>query len=259
MAKAGNYILLLTIMTVTTASLYDASANRQLEQMKKLVDILHEKLISEECPDPEQQHYKRSVLDTSSDGIQLEAYKELYTHLVDLLIICRKAKQETTSSTTKTITTTPTDMTTPSTTTIPTTTPPSLPVECMNAINLTESWRLDHSGSDIRPINGGWNCDTRLINSGRPWFRFSGNAGSKLLTSCPPRHSCGTGAALWSNSTMPSAIGVATSFTAQGSYNNCNDYPRQASVMRCSSAPSDFVYRYDDSSTLCYFGFCGMD
>ena len=42
MAKAGNYILLLTIMTVTTASLYDASANRQLEQMKKLVDILHE-------------------------------------------------------------------------------------------------------------------------------------------------------------------------------------------------------------------------
>ena len=94
MAKSGNYILILTFMTVTTASFYDAFANRQLEQMKKLVDILHEKLITEECPDPEQQRYKRSVLETSSDGIQLEAYKELYTHLVDLLIICRNAKQE---------------------------------------------------------------------------------------------------------------------------------------------------------------------
>ena len=34
MAKSGNYILFLTFMPVTTASLYDASANRQLEQMK---------------------------------------------------------------------------------------------------------------------------------------------------------------------------------------------------------------------------------
>ena len=95
MAKSGNYILILTFMTVTTASFYDPFANRQLEQMKKLVDILHEKLITEECPDPEQQRNKRSVLETSSDGIQLEAYKELYTHLVDLLIICRKDRKST--------------------------------------------------------------------------------------------------------------------------------------------------------------------
>ena len=278
MAKSGNYILILTFMTVTTASFYDAFANRQLEQMKKLVDILHEKLITEECPDPEQQRYKRSVLETSSDGIQLEAYKELYTHLVDLLIICRKAKQETSPTTTKTTITTPTSTapatimtatttkpmvmtTTPSTTTIPTTaTSTPLPVECVNAINLTESWRLDHDGSHIRPINGGYNCDARdMINSGRPWFRFSGSGGTKLLDSCPPAFSCGTAFSLWSNSTMPSAIGVVTGFTAQGSWEYCDEYPRQASVMRCSSAPSDFVYRYDDSSDWCNFGFCGMD
>ena len=184
---------------------------------------------------------------------------------MDLLSICRKANQETTSTTTRPTKTTPssttlTEMTTPTTTTIPTTTPPSLPVECVNAINLTESWRLDHSGSHIRPINGEYNGDTRdMINSGRPWFRFSGNAGSKLLDSCPPWYSCGTEIPFWSNSTMPSAIGVVTRFTAQGSFIKCNQIDRQFSVMRCSSAPSDFVYRYEDISDHWNLGFCGMD
>ena len=218
-------------------------------------------------------------MEASSDGVQLEAQSELYQHLVDLLIACRKAKQE--KTTTKVVfvlfaapkkTKTTSKTSTPTTTTTPTTTPTRttpktatttsapLPVECENAINLTESWRLDHSGSNIGPINGRWNCDTRdMINSGRPWFRFSGSGGTKLLDSCPPKFSCGTAGALWSNSTMPSAIGVVMNFTAQGSYYNCNEYPRQASVMRCSSAPSDFVYRYDDSSDQCEIGFCGMD
>ena len=121
---------------------------------------------------------------------------------------------------------TPTDMTTPTTTTIPITTRPSLPVECLNAINLTESWRLDHSGSDIRPINGGWNCDTSLINSGRPWFRFSGNAGSKLLNNCPAYFSCGTVCGIWSNSTMPSQVGVRVAFTAYAACKTCDSFPR---------------------------------
>ena len=98
-----------------------------------------------------------------------------------------------------------------------------------------------------------------MINSGRPWFRFSGSAGTKMLNSCPPKLSCGTGVALLSNSTMPLAIGVVTRFTAQGSVSNFNRHPQQVSVMRCSSAPSDFVYKYEDSSKDCWIGFCGMD
>ena len=93
-------------------------------------DVLREKLITEKCLN--QQENKRNVMEASTDGVQLEAQSELYQHLVDLLIACRKAKQETT-----------------------TTTSAALPVEYVNAINLTESWRLDHSGSDIEPINGG--------------------------------------------------------------------------------------------------------
>ena len=166
---------------LTTASIYNAPTNRKLEQLRKLTDILHEKLIAENCLN--QQENKRSLEENSSDGVQFEAQSVLYQHLVDLLIACRKAKQETTTTpTTASTTATPTTTTAPITTTKTTaTTSAPLPVECENAINLTESWRLDHSGSKIRPIDGMKNCDTRdMINSGRPWFRFSGHAGSKL-------------------------------------------------------------------------------
>ena len=166
-----------------------------------------------------------------------------------------------TTTTIPTTTTTTTIPTTTTTTTIPTTTtPPSLPVECLNAINLTESWRLDHSGSDIRPINGIHNCDTRdMINSGRPWFRFLASAGSKLLNSCPAWDSCGTVCGIWSNSTMPSQVGVSVAFNAYVSCSRCDYYTRRVSVMTCFSAPYYFVYRYDDSSDQCEIGFCGMD
>ena len=58
---------------------------------------------------------------------------------------------------------------------------------------------------------------------------------------------------------MPSQVGVRVAFTAYAACRTCDSFPRQVSVMRCSSAPSDFVYRYDDSSDRCYIGFCGMD
>ena len=59
MAAGIGYILLITLAALTTASLYDPSANRKLEKMKKLVDILHNKLISEKCPDPDERKVKR--------------------------------------------------------------------------------------------------------------------------------------------------------------------------------------------------------
>ena len=62
----------------------------------------------------------------------------------------------------------------------------TLPKECKSALNFTESWRRDYSGQNIQPINGFYNCDlSRLNELGNPWFRFSGEAGTHLLTSCP--------------------------------------------------------------------------
>ena len=43
---------------------------------------------------------------------------------------------------------------------------------CASAVNLTDSWRLDHTGSNI--MNKGYTCD---LQSKLQWFRFQGAAG----------------------------------------------------------------------------------
>ena len=56
----------------------------------------------------------------------------------------------------------------------------AVPQECLSARNLSESWRLDHSGSDIKgggpKAYNGWACDLRKDFG---WFRFVGAAGKK--------------------------------------------------------------------------------
>ena len=86
MVAAYMNFLILVMVTFTAGSFYDPFANQVLVQMKKLVDILHEKLLSEDCQDPNKTVIKTDLLETSSEGIQLEAYIELYEHLVQLII-----------------------------------------------------------------------------------------------------------------------------------------------------------------------------
>ena len=99
-----------------------------------------------------------------------------------------------------------------------------------------------------------------MINQGRPWFRFSGQAGKMLLNRCVLHRSCGTGVNLFSNSTMPVDVGVITSIDLYGanSRGNCQYAIDRASVLRCSDWPHDFVYRYDGNSKGYAYGFCGM-
>ena len=64
----------------------------------------------------------------------------------------------------------------PTTKSIETVQPP--PAECLSATNLTDSWRMDHDGKDLK--GGGPNaqygraCDFR---KSLQWFRFTGAAG----------------------------------------------------------------------------------
>ena len=57
-----------------------------------------------------------------------------------------------------------------------------LPKECITATNLSEAWRTDYNGSDIKGgglnTSRGYACDLRK-NLG--WFRFTGAAGKKIL------------------------------------------------------------------------------
>ena len=146
--------------------------------------------------------------------------------------------------------------TTQSTTTEATTTALPYPEECQNAINLTEEWRADNKGNRLNGMN---NCDPQtMIDSGRPWFRFANAAGNRLLISCPPDNSCGTHAGMWSDAPMPGDVGVVAPITVYGSWNSDRkSFSKRVSVMKCSLAPHDYVYKYDGGAD-CNLGFCGM-
>jgi len=140
-----------------------------------------------------------------------------------------------------------------------TTTSKPLPLECQTATNLTESWRADNEGMRLT-ANNSTACDLRqMVANGRPWFRFAGKAGNKLLDTCPPPYSCGSDIGFWSNATMPSEVGVATQVTVYGSWTDgCFQFPIYIRVMRCST-PShhDFIYQYAGED-VCHYSFCGM-
>ena len=122
---------------------------------------------------------------------------------------------------------------------------------------------MDHNRSNSWPRNNGYNTDpSDMIAAGRPWFRFTSNAGNKLADFCVPLYSCGTAATLWSNSTMPSSVGVVSQITiyVHNRRNVCDNYSFRGSVMRCSSTANDLIYRYDDVySGSGTYGFCGMN
>ena len=93
---------------------------------------------------------------------------------------------------------------------------------------------MDFKGSDLN----------KIINARRQWFQFTGEAGSRLLDTCPLAYSCGTVVSLWSDESMPDMIGIVTPMKLYEHDNyNCgkillND--NKLSVVRCSDAMNDF-------------------
>ena len=229
---------LLLLIGVAGCSLYDPQGNRQLERYRARNKIIHDKLITENCTDPQQVRFKRSEVLTNENGLRLEVEKELFEMMIKMLLQCRYSKMATTQSTT----------------TEATTTALPYPEECQNAINLTEEWRADNKGNRLNGMN---NCDTQtMIDFGRPWFRFTYAAGNRLLNSCPPDNSCGTLVGMWSDVNMPGDVGVVAPITVYGSFiSNCKMFSKRGSVLKCSLAPHDYVYKYDDD-VECDLGFC---
>ena len=238
--------LVLLFATLTLSSSFsENSANRQLLRMKKLVEITHDQLLAEGCPDLRLDEAKRSLLSTSKTRVHLQMQTKLYEHLLDLIISCRDSRASNTSLSAL----------------IPSTTSP-IPSECLTAQNLSEPWRVDHNSSDIKPINGYYNGDVvRMIKEGRPWFRFTAAAGNRMLDRCVPKYSCGTAMPYFSNSTMRSALGVPTVidvYALARPKGPCDENQDKVRVMRCSLGSSDFIYQYVWNETFYSYGFCGM-
>ena len=250
-------------------SLHDPDADKTLARYRQRVKMVHELLLAEGCPDPDMRVKRRAPEDARSE-IQIEIEKAFFDELVKRLADCRQ-KNSTLITPTRTMPSTTTQKprtnTTSTTTSTTTTTTPTArtthfhqPGECEVAINLTESWRHELSPRDQKPVKGVYNCDPwDMTNNGRKWFRFTGSAGNRLLDHCIPDSRCGTHATLWSNATMPSAVGVSTTIPLYGSLRRkCDYFSYTFSVMKCSNNVNDYIYRWSSSSTDCSLGFCGM-
>ncbi|XP_067944635.1 uncharacterized protein [Watersipora subatra] len=143
----------------------------------------------------------------------------------------------------------------------------TIPVECRTAQNLSEYWRMEHHGGDIRPrldpeSEIGYACD---LHESLEWFRFVGAAGNRFLNTCPPFRSCGGQFSFWTDSEMPQKIGVVSRIFVYSRYSeetnwSCRGAIEDAYVIRCSwDTDYDFVYRVDGpNENECFAAFCGM-
>lgn len=238
-----GYIWILLPCVVTLVSSFD------LQTTKELVSIMQGMLADENCTIPVTSRRRREILGNSdiADSIELQAYQALYERLRDRLAECRLAQQTTT----------------------PAPTPdPNYQSICENAINFTEPYRLHHNGyeGNVPSPYRDYACDPRsLANQGKPWFRFAGAGGERLLNHCVTTRSCGGFWPLWSDDprSTPSEVGIRSTFTLYGVAmrypSSCRHYKYEdlMTAIRCSDAPNDYVYHYDGIE-YCDSSFCGM-
>ena len=245
-------VMLLLAFISTSSSQAPDLIDVELEYYAQQNKLAVEALLTEGCPLPR----RIRTVARSLKELQLLQKKQLYEELTNQLFMCKKIRTEGKTTTTQPVSDAPT-------TKRLTTTVNPLPQQCKSAINLTEYWRKDHFGHQIKPISGDSNCDSRdMVDQGNPWFKFTGAAGSRLLNHCVPGYSCGSHRALWSDAPMPSQIGVVSQIPVYGSWvNNCYEWNVSALVVKCSSRPNDFVYKYNEThaANVCYNSFFGMD
>lgn len=211
---------------------------------------------------------RRQLGDQDNVMANLEVAKGAHSILLSRLIECRKAQGEqstalmppATQSTASTITSAQTTQSTSSTTT----SAPSKPIECLSTTSYTESWRMDHNGSNIVPVSppflyNGYACDLQMTIT--DWFRFAGEAGTRMLNTCPKYQSCGARWPLWTDEPMPTVVGVRSKIIVYGSSEtNCRRKTYTVEVMRCSwDTDHDLIYKQiTNSGAGCQTAFCGM-
>lgn len=127
------------------------------------------------------------------------------------------------------------------------------PQECQEYQNLTSFHRkTTHITGDAANTR----CDQSL---GPAWFRFQGDAGTKMPTSCVSENHCGTNAAGWLNGAHPTvAEGQVSKQVCFTWLSNCCYVAVNIKVRNCGSY---YVYFISGTSPShpCYLGYCGTD
>ncbi|XP_078357282.1 LOW QUALITY PROTEIN: uncharacterized protein LOC144642166 [Oculina patagonica] len=118
--------------------------------------------------------------------------------------------------------------------------------ECSNYTYLEEGDRAV-GNSNKRPIK----CD-RSLREG--WYRFRGNAGNEMASSCPPKQRCGTRAPGWLNGSHPSvAEGTVQRQVCFHWSTGCCQWESNTQVRNCSGF---YVYRLK-APPACSLRYCG--
>ena len=123
-------------------------------------------------------------------------------------------------------------------------------VVCPQYINLTEADRK--YGPDT---TGSPKCDVTL----KGWYRFHGDAGTKMMTTCPSNNKCGASFSAWLNGNHPTV--------AQGTVRkkvcirkleprDCCANFYFTDVKNCGSY---FIYKLLPDQFSCSFRYCGTD
>ena len=99
--------------------------------------------------------------------------------------------------------------------------------ECQNYGSLNSYTRK------ITHITNSYYCDNRI---GPGWIRFEGSAGTRLPTSCPPYHRCGSSATGWLNGGHPTiADGQVSRRTCFHDFGNCCFWSTNIKLRNCGS------------------------
>ncbi|XP_078382687.1 uncharacterized protein LOC144665329 isoform X1 [Oculina patagonica] len=121
--------------------------------------------------------------------------------------------------------------------------------ECISYQALTDGGRKNTAGGAIE-------CDSSL---GPGWFRFLGDAGTKMPTSCVPAYRCGTHAPGWLNGAHPTVTeGKVTRQVCFNWGNNCCTWTINIQVRNCGDF---FVYYFKGTPPehSCNLRYCGAD
>ena len=94
-------------------------------------------------------------------------------------------------------------------------------------------------------------CDN---NIGPGWFRFQGDAGIKMPTSCIPFKRCGTDIPGWLNGAHPEEHEGNVTRQVCFRYSTCCQFSHKIQVRRCTG-----YYVYYLRGTLCNARYCGTD
>ncbi|KAL9961286.1 hypothetical protein ACROYT_G030197 [Oculina patagonica] len=126
-----------------------------------------------------------------------------------------------------------------------------LPEECFTYTSLTDGKRKVTAPADVK------SCDSTL---GTGWYRFQGDAGTKMPTTCPPTHRCGTDAPGWLNGAHPTmAEGLVTRQVCFHWESNCcyssDSWSESIQVRNCSSY---FIY-FLSPTNVCQLRYCSAD